>query len=127
MKRRTAQWVRKAEKDIEVARREARRADPARDVVCFHCQQAGEKYLKALLQENGAPIPRTHNLTDVIYLLLPFDATLAKLHRAGKFLKRFAVEYRYPGITARTREMRSAVRNAELVRTEVRARLGLPA
>lgn len=50
MKRHTAKWVLKAEDDIESARTLAALAKPKRDVVCFHCQQAAEKYLKALLQ-----------------------------------------------------------------------------
>jgi HEPN domain-containing protein len=32
--------------------------------VCFHCQHAAEKYLKALLQEGGLVVPRTHDLVN---------------------------------------------------------------
>jgi HEPN domain-containing protein len=38
---------------------------------CFHCQQAAEKYLKALLVERSRPVPRTHILADLVDLLLP--------------------------------------------------------
>jgi hypothetical protein len=48
------------------------------------------------------------------------------LRRRLKGLTRYAVEYRYPGLRARTREMQSALRNAERVRAELRDRLGLP-
>jgi hypothetical protein len=41
-------------------------------------------------------------------------------------LGRYAVEYRYPGQRATTRQMRSALRHAERVRKELRGRLGLP-
>jgi HEPN domain-containing protein len=126
MKRHTAQWVLKAEDDIESARALAGLAKPQRDAACFHCQQAAEKYLKALLQERGAAVPKTHNLTDLLVLLLPYDATLAALRRGLKSLKRYAVDYRYPGLRARMREMRSALRIAEHVRAELRTRLGLP-
>jgi HEPN domain-containing protein len=94
--------------------------------VCFHCQQAAEKYLKALLQELGLAVPKTHNLNDLLDLLVPHDAALAALRRRLKGLTRYAVEYRYPGLRARTREMQSALRNAERVRAELRDRLGLP-
>ena len=40
-----------------------------RDVVCFHCQQAVEKYLKALMQELGILIPRIHDIGAIIDLL----------------------------------------------------------
>jgi HEPN domain-containing protein len=126
MKRHTAQWVRKAEEDIEAARSLVAQAKPPRDIVCFHCQQAAEKYLKALLQARGLSIPYTHDLEEILDLLDPHDATLKPLRGDTAFLTRFAVSYRYPGARARTREMRSAVRKAERVRAEVRDRLGLP-
>jgi len=126
MKRHTAQWVLKAEEDMEAARSLAALARPKRDAACFHCQQAAEKYLKALLQELGAAVPRTHDLEDLLDLLLPHDATLKPLRRGLGSLTRYAVEYRYPGPRARTREMQSALRIAERVREELRIRLGLP-
>ncbi len=126
MKRHTAQWVLKAEEDMEVARSLADLARPKRDAACFHCQQSAEKYLKALLQELGLVVPRTHILNDLLDLLLPHDATLAPLRRGLRSLTRYAVEYRYPGVRATTRRMQAALRHAERVRRELRVRLGLP-
>jgi HEPN domain-containing protein len=71
MKRQTAQWVLKAEEDWAGARELAARTPPLRDLACFHCQQAAEKYLKSLLQELGAAVPKTHNLKDLLNLGLP--------------------------------------------------------
>src|SRR5438067_12854053 len=90
MKRETARWVRKAETDWEVAHKLAGETPRPRDIVCFHCQQAAEKYLKALLQENGLVVPRTHDLADIIDLLLPGDVTLARLMRQAASLPRYA-------------------------------------
>ena len=126
MKRQTAQWVLKAEDDIESARTLAALAKPKRDAACFHCQQAAEKYLKALLQETGLAVPRTHELEDLLDLLLPQDATLAPLRRGLRSLTPYAVNFRYPGVRATTRRMQAALRQAERVRTALRARLGLP-
>ena len=66
MKRETARWVRKAEMDWEVAHKLADGIPPPRDIVCFHCQQAAEKYLKAILQESGLVVPKTHELADIV-------------------------------------------------------------
>lgn len=60
MKRLTREWVAKAESDLAVARMLVRENGRHYDEVCFHCQQSAEKYLKALLQESGAVVPRTH-------------------------------------------------------------------
>ncbi len=126
MKRHTAQWVLKAEEDMEVARTAAALAKPKRDAACFHCQQSAEKYLKALLQEAGLAVPRTHELEDLLDLLLPHDATLARLRRSLRSLTPYAVNFRYPGARATTRRMQAALRHAERVRRELRVRLGLP-
>jgi hypothetical protein len=66
-------------------------------------------------------------LQDLLDLALPLDATLAPLRRGVASLTKYAVEYRYPGMGATTRQMRSALRIVERVRIELRARLGLPA
>jgi HEPN domain-containing protein len=126
MKRHTAQWVLKAEEDIEVARTLAQLAKPKRDAACFHCQQAAEKYLKALLQEAGLPVPKTHELEDLLDLLLPQAAALAPLRRSLRTLTPYAVNFRYPGVRTTTRRMQAALRQAERVRRASRARLGLP-
>src|SRR5262245_15103343 len=126
MKRRTGSWMRKAEDDRGAARILASRRPPFRDQVCFHCQQAAEKYFKALLQELGAAVPKTHDLDSLLLLLLPHDATLGRLRRGLDKLTDYAVEYRYPVARATTRQMQSALRKAERVRAEIRARLGLP-
>jgi hypothetical protein len=59
-------------------------------------------------------------------LLLPYDATLAPLRRSVASLTKYAVEYRYPGTSATTRQMQSALKIAERLRRELRARLDLP-
>lgn len=59
-------------------------------------------------------------------LLLPHDATLAPLRRSLRALTPYAVNFRYPGVRATTRRMQTALHQAERVRTELRARLGLP-
>src|SRR6266852_2431220 len=110
MKRQTAQWILKAEEDIEVARTLAALAKPKRDAACFHCQQTAEKYLKALLQENGLAVPKTHEREDLLDFLLPQDATLAPLRRSLRSLTPYAVNFRYPGVRATTRRMHAALR-----------------
>ncbi|SPF52774.1 putative HEPN domain protein [Candidatus Sulfopaludibacter sp. SbA4] len=63
-------WVRKAEHDFEAIRRiMAVEAECPYDVVCFHCQQAAEKYLKCLLTLVGVQAPRTHDLSELLRLL----------------------------------------------------------
>ncbi len=125
MKKLTMEWVRKAEADLGVVGRINKATPPLRDETCFHCQQAAEKYLKALLQELGVIVPRTHNLLDLLGLLLPHDATLSRLRRGLRSLRRYAVDYRYPGFRASSRQARAALRHVNQTRTEIRKHLGL--
>jgi HEPN domain-containing protein len=94
------------------------------DSVCFHCQQPAEKYLKAILEELGRSVPRTHNLDDVLSLLLPYPASRS-LRRGLIFLTPFAVETRYPEDSASKRQAVAAWRWSERVRTACRGLLGI--
>ncbi len=125
MKKLTAEWVQKAEEDYQVAVR-THRSGAFHNAVCFHCQQAAEKFLKALMEEQGLSIPKTHDLDDLRKLLLPHHPLLQPFRRGLVFLTRFAVETRYPGDRANKREAESSLRWAGKVRATVRALLGLP-
>src|SRR5207248_9549841 len=100
MKRRTREWIRKAENDLLGARSLAGSTPPLYDVVRFHCQQSAEKYLKALLQERGPAIPRVHDLEPLLDLLVAAVPTLGTLRRILISLSQYAVEVRYPGMNA---------------------------
>ena len=126
MKRTTREWVRKAERDYRAAKKLARGKEPFHDQLCFHCQQAAEKYLKALLEELAQPVPRIHLLYELLDLLLPAHPSLRPLRRGLIFLTRFAVDTRYPGDDASKRQAEAALRWADKVRTAARTILKLP-
>lgn len=125
MKAMTREWLRKAEADRRTAHRLIGEKPADHDIVCFHCQQAVEKYLKGLLQEGGLSIPRIHDLGELLNRLQPTHPTISRLRRNTRPLTRYAVEYRYPGLRADRRKSRAALAGAEAVRSEVRRRLGL--
>ena len=127
MKKDTRAWVRKAEKDYQAAAQLAEGRGSFPDQLCFLCQQASEKYLKALLHERGHVVPRTHDCERLVNLLAPTDPTLAHLKRSAKGLTRFAVDPRYPNLfdTPDASRARTAWNGAERIRAEVRHRLGL--
>ena len=110
MKRRTGDWVRKAEADWVIAQQFNRSKYPLHDGTCFHCQQCAEQYLKALLEELGRRIPRTHILKDILSLLRPDYPFPNSYLRGLTYLTRFAVETRYPGDSANNRQATAALR-----------------
>jgi len=64
------------------------------DTVCFHCQQACEKYLKALLTLSGIHAPRTHDL-EVLVALLPSIIRSRTVALGLSSLNPYAVDVRY--------------------------------
>ena len=104
----------------------ARGREPFHDQICFHGQQSAEKYLKALLEELGIDVEKTHELDDLLTPLLPHHPTLRSLRRGLNFLTNFAVNPRYPGKNATKRQAAAALRWAGKVRDACRNLLGLP-
>jgi HEPN domain-containing protein len=84
-----------------------------------------EKYLKALLEELSLAIPKTHDLDDLLTLLLPHHSSLRSLRRGLIFLTDFAVDNRYPGYNASKREAVSSLRWADRIRTAIRVLLDI--
>jgi HEPN domain-containing protein len=125
MRKLTAQWIKKAEADFSAAKQLLQTKPLLKDQIGFCCQQAVEKYLKALLQEWGLAIPYTHDITGLIDLLLPVDKTLRSLRRGSRGLTLFAVEYRYPARESTVRQARAAFEKAGRFRDEIHRRLGI--
>jgi HEPN domain-containing protein len=101
MRQITQEWVDKAEGDFATAQRELQVQEmPNYDAVCFHSQQCVEKYLKACLQEENIAFNRIHDLSRLLDLLLPVEPGWETLRPTLEVLTAYAVEFRYPGISA---------------------------
>ena len=90
------EWMRFARDDLEAAQFLMGMSPRKLEVICFHCQQSAEKYLKALLARVDEPIPRTHvllSLLDTVGTLFPATVSLAP---ALSRLEPYAVGVRYP-------------------------------
>ena len=91
-------WMRRAENDISSARHLAEKMKPTpTEIVCFHCQQAAEKYLKAYLVYNDQEPPKTHDLIELLKLCNEYDHDFSALSPKCEYLIPFAVRTRYPG------------------------------
>jgi HEPN domain-containing protein len=92
-------WLLKAESDLKIGKDEIQMKDPATDAICFHMQQAVEKYLKAFLVFNNKEIRKTHDIAELIEICKEIDHDFEYLYeiKADK-LTLYAVEFRYPGL-----------------------------
>lgn len=86
------EWFKLAKNDLNAAEKLYKDFN---HIVCFHCQQSSEKYIKGLLVLLQIDFRKTHNLTYLLELLnqdIPDNIMLA-----AEYLNEYAVETRYPG------------------------------
>jgi HEPN domain-containing protein len=125
MKEFTLEWVNKAEEDYIISMRE-NKAEPAiYSAVCFHCQQAAEKYLKAYMQEEGIEFEKTHDLRFLFEKVKNKLTALSGKTDSLDELSFYAVESRYPGPSALKEDAEKAVETMIDVRNAVRQILGI--
>lgn len=91
-------WIKKAEKDLLSAEREFSFDDPITETVCFHCQQAVEKYLKAFLVDHQIYFTKTHKIIDLLELCASVDSSFKDELENADNLTDYAVEIRYPDV-----------------------------
>jgi HEPN domain-containing protein len=92
-------WINKADNDFLSAQYLAKNMHPAPiEVVCFHCQQAAEKYLKSFLVYNDQEPPKTHDLGELAKLCGGFSTDFLQLIQKCEYLTPFAANTRYPGV-----------------------------
>lgn len=128
MKTDTQAWVQAAEEDYTIAglALRSRTRKPTANAIGFHCQQCVEKYLKARMVEDGAPVIKTHDLQALLNQLLVRHPLWAAFHITLGNLTNYAVKFRYPGHVATRADARAALKACRSIRAEVRASLGLP-
>ncbi len=117
-----AQWVAKAEQDFLAVKKPIISEPIPWSVVCFHCQQVAEKYLKAYLVTQRIAFPRTHNLLHLIDLIEQPPDFVGNLRETLITLNDFAVASRYPDDWWEPSEEdgTEAVQHAQKVRDTIR-------
>lgn len=118
-------WVKKAEKDLLTAKHELSFPDAVTESICFHCQQAAEKFLKAYLVFLGIPFVKTHEIGEPITRCEERDKAISVLKEEADELTDYAVNIRYPEETFEPPllEAREAFEVAKKIRNYVLGRL----
>ena len=121
----TLEWIEKAENDYTAVQQLLQASNPLHDIICFHVQQCIEKYLKAWLQEAKVPVQRTHNLEELLALVVPTLPAWSDWQSDFKVITAYAVDPRYPGDSATADNTQHAMHVCEEVRQAVRTQLKL--
>ncbi|PMP82828.1 MAG: DNA-binding protein [Caldisericum exile] len=90
-------WLQKEESDLKVAKHKLELPEPPTDAICFHCQQAVEKYLKAFLTFKDVRVKKIHDLEVLLNTCLEKDKEFEIIDRDKiSSLSHYAVEIGYP-------------------------------
>lgn len=94
MPSRARDWFAQAERDLEVAQREA--AAGSYEWACFAAHQAAEKAVKAVFQSIGAQVVNGHSLREMVTELKRTVPVPAALLDTARILDRYYIPTRYP-------------------------------
>lgn len=90
------EWIEKADEDFEFALVNFREEKRFFAQICFHFQQATEKYLKAYIISRDLEFRKIHELPMLLKICLSKDPSFDELEEECEFLNTFYVETRYP-------------------------------
>jgi len=68
-----AEWLGFADNDIDTALLLKEMRPQHFEIICYHCQQSAEKYLKGFLVAKEQMSPKTHDLTTLCNLCTEYD------------------------------------------------------
>lgn len=118
------EWLVKAEEDYEAAILLSRRKKkPLLNSVCYHSQQAAEKYLKAYLTLKKSHFSKTHDLILLNKLCVKCDGDFEFLTDLVIHLNPYAVEFRYPGEQATRIDAKGALSAVKEIRDWVKRKI----
>ena len=94
------QWLEFANADLETADFLYEKQYPRQlEIICYHCQQAGEKAIKAVYIAKEIPggIPRKHDLWFLLEQMKNVVDIPESIYDAAEKLDPYAIVFRYPG------------------------------
>lgn len=90
------EWIQKADEDFKFALVNYEERKPFFAQICFHFQQAAEKYLKAYIVAHELDFRKIHDLVALLNICILKDPSFEKLSPDCEFLGTYYVDTRYP-------------------------------
>ncbi|HBF35923.1 MAG TPA: DNA-binding protein [Firmicutes bacterium] len=91
------EWFKMAELDFNSAKFLLMNMRPAPlEIICYHCEQCAEKYLKGFIALNGGQIIKTHDLVILNKNCLMYSAKCQEIENDCIELTDYGVPMRYP-------------------------------
>ena len=111
------EWFNFAEADLQSALF-LRNMHPAPlEIICYHCQQSVEKYLKGFIALNGGELFKTHDLLILNKKCCFYNSNLSILEDDCINLTDYGVQVRYPfHIDVTDEDMKMAIESAKRIK-----------
>lgn len=120
------EWFKIAEADLSSAEFLQNMHPVPIEIICYHCQQSTEKYLKGFLALKGEKIKRTHDLVPLIKECQKYDEDFETIEEDGLMLTDYGVNVRYPfRMDINESDMKIAVKNAHKIKDFVLAKANI--
>lgn len=90
------EWFKIADSDLSSAEFLQRMQPIPIEIICYHCQQSAEKYLKGYLGLKGEEIKKTHDLVLLCKECQKYDVDFKAIEEDCLMLTDYGVNVRYP-------------------------------
>jgi len=112
------EWVEVASQDLASAKYLVSMKPVPLEIICYHCQQCAEKYMKAYLVFRNKEVIKTHDLIALYKELIELDTTFEEIKNECIDLTDFSVTTRYPyKLELDKIDMEKAIMDAEKIQT----------
>ena len=111
------EWFDFAENDLNSAKFLLQMKPNPLEIICYHCQQSAEKYLKGYIALNGGNILKTHDLTHLNKVCIKYDNDFKKIEDDCIELVDYGVQVRYPfHLDLEEYDMKKAIESANAIK-----------
>ena len=112
------EWLRFANMDLDLAKHSFATMHPAPlEIICYHCQQAAEKFLKSVFIYFNITVIKTHNLPLLVTTLLDYIDVPSEIDDYAENLTQFSTKSRYPqAIELDEDQTKNAIAQAEKIK-----------
>lgn len=111
------EWFSFAENDLNSAKFLLQMKPTPLEIICYHCQQSAEKYLKGYIALSNGNVIKTHDLTLLNKVCIKYNSDFQKLEDDCIELVDYGVQVRYPfHLELDEHDMKKALESAEVIR-----------
>ena len=111
------EWFRYADTDLKAAYHLQTMHPAPLEIICYHCQQSCEKYLKGFIALSGGAIQKTHDLVTLNKLCQSYRHEFSSILDECINLTDFGIQTRYPfELDIHEEDIKLAIESAEKIK-----------